>query len=91
VAFDYSQAKDPGDYSELIPHGHICTVQMRIRPGGVGEDGLLKRSAKGDSEMLDLEFVVVDPTYERRKFWDYFVLDGTTPGQQEIAKAIAAS
>jgi hypothetical protein len=86
VAFDYSQAKDPTDYSELIPHGTVCTVQMRIRPGGVGEDELLKRSEKG-AEMLDLEFVVVDGDYARRKFWDYFVLEGITPGQQEIAKA----
>src|SRR5262245_22441817 len=83
--FDYSQAGDPRDFSELIPHGTIATVQMRIRPGNVGEDGLLKRTSKGDAEMLDCEFVVVDGPFAKRKFWDNFLLEGTTPGQQEMA------
>jgi hypothetical protein len=85
MPFDYSQAADPRDFSEVIPHNTVATVQLRIRPGNVGEDGLLKRTAKGDAEMLDLEFIVVDGPYAKRKFWDNLVLEGTTPGQQEIA------
>jgi hypothetical protein len=84
--FDYSKASDPRDFSELIPHGTIATVQMRIRPGNVGEDGILKRTSKGDAEMLDCEFVVVDGTYVKRKFWDNFMLAGTTAGQQEMVQ-----
>ena len=84
MPFDYSQAADPRDFSELIPHNTIATVQMRIRPGNVGEDGMLKRTSKGDAEMLDCEFVVVDGPYAKRKFWDTFILEGTTPGQQEM-------
>ena len=38
---------------ELIPAGLIATVQMRIREGGGGEDGVLKRSKNGESEYLD--------------------------------------
>jgi hypothetical protein len=85
MPFDYSQTGDPRDFSALIPHGTIATVQMRIRPGGVGEDGLLKRTSKGDAEMLDCEFVVVDGEFAKRKFWDNLLLEGTTPGQQEMA------
>jgi hypothetical protein len=85
MPFDYSKAADPRDFSELIPHGTICTVQLRIRPGNAGEGGLLKRTAKGDAEVLDGEFVVVDGPYAKRKFWDNFLLEGTTPGQQEMA------
>ena len=58
---------------------------MRLRPGGLGEDGLLKRTSKGDAEMLDCEFVVVDGPYAKRKFWDNLLLEGTTPGQKEMA------
>src|SRR5262249_32538447 len=84
MPFDYSQAADPRDFSELIPHNTLASVLMRIRLGGVGEDGLLKRAAKGDAEVLDCEFVVVDGPYVKRKFWDSFLVQGTTPGQQEM-------
>jgi hypothetical protein len=85
MPFDYSKTDDPRDFGELIPHNTIASVQMRIRPGGVGEDGLLKRTARGDAEMLDCEFVVVDGPHVKRKFWDNFLLEGTTPGQKEMA------
>jgi hypothetical protein len=85
MPFDYSQTTDPRDYAALIPHGTIATVQMRIRPGSVGEDGMLKRTAKGDAEMLDCEFVIVDGDHAKRKFWDNFLLEGTTPDQQAMA------
>src|SRR5262249_5343447 len=87
MPFDYSQADNPRDFSELIPHGTIATVQMHIRPGGVGEDEMLKRTANGDAEMLECEFVVLDGPHARRKFWGNFLLEGTTPGQQEMARS----
>jgi hypothetical protein len=37
--------------------------------------------------MLDLEFVVVDGPYAKRKFWPNFVLAGTTTGHAEIAES----
>jgi hypothetical protein len=61
-------------------------VQLRIRPGNAGEGGLLKRSGKGDCEMLDCEFVIVDGSYARRKFWSNFVLAGTTAGHAQAAE-----
>jgi hypothetical protein len=85
--FDYSKAADPRDFSELIPHNTLASVLMRLRPGNVGEDGLLKRTSKGDAEMLDCEFVVLDGPYAKRKFWDNFILEGTTPGRQEMVLA----
>ena len=86
MKFDYSQTSDPRDFGELIPHNTLASVLMRILPGGVGENGLLKRTAKGDAEMLDCEFVVVDGEYAKRKFWDTLILEGTTDGQKEMAK-----
>jgi hypothetical protein len=84
MPFDYSQAAEPRDFSELIPHNTIVTTQMRIRPGNAGPDGLYKRTAKGDAEMLDCEFVVLDGPFAKRKFWDNFMLAGTTDGQKEM-------
>jgi hypothetical protein len=83
--YDYTNTPPPRDF-ELIPHDTIATVTIRLRAGGVGEDGLLKRSAKGDCEMLDAEFTVVDGSYSKRKFWGYFVLHGETAGHEKAAE-----
>ena len=56
MPFDYTDAPPPS--FDLIPDGTVATVSIHIRAGGVGEDGMLKRSANGDCEMLDLEFTV---------------------------------
>jgi hypothetical protein len=85
MPYDYSTAPPPRDL-ELIPAGTIASVQLRIRPGNAGEGGLLKRSKDGACEMLDVEFVVVDGPYTKRKFWNNLVLEGSTPGHAEAAE-----
>jgi hypothetical protein len=84
MSYDYTEAP-PQREIELIPHGTVATVSLKIRAGRAGEGGLLKRSAKGDCEMLDLEFAVVDGPYVRRKFWEYLILAGTTDGHAKSA------
>jgi hypothetical protein len=86
MPYDYTDAPPPRDF-ELIPHGTIATVTVKVRPGNAGEGGILKRSKDGTCEMLDLELTVVEGEYARRKFWVYLVLAGTTPGQQEVANS----
>jgi hypothetical protein len=83
--YDYTDAPPPRDFG-LIPHGTIATVTIHLRAGGAGEDGMLKRSAKGDCEMLDAEFTVIDGAYSKRKFWGYFVLHGETAGHEKAAE-----
>ena len=83
-AYDYTQAPPP--QFELIPHGTIADISLHIRPGGVGEDKLLKRSSNGGCEMLDVEFTVVDGAYAKRKFWQNFVMAGTTDGHAKAAE-----
>src|SRR6516165_160060 len=85
MPYDYTDAPPPREL-ELIPHGTIATVTMHLRPGGVGEDGLLKRNAEGTCEMLDVEYVVADGPYARRKVWGYMVLAGTTDGHAQAAE-----
>jgi hypothetical protein len=82
MPFDYTDAPPPS--FDLIPNGTVATVSIHIRAGNVGEDNMLKRSAAG-SEMLDLEFTVLDGTYKGRKFWQYLILAGTTDGQKKMA------
>ena len=74
MAYDYTEAPEQRGI-ELIPAGTIATVQLTIRPGGAGEDGLLKRSKDGDCEMLDCEFVVVDGPHAKRKLWEHMIID----------------
>src|SRR5262249_50029882 len=71
---------------DLIPHGTECDVQIKVRPGGAGEGGWLKRSAKGDSEALDLELTVIGGPYNKKKLWDLLTVDGVTEGHKEAAK-----
>jgi hypothetical protein len=82
MPFDYSTAPPPRDL-ELIPPGTVATCILHLRPGGAGEGGLLKRSKDGGCEMLDCEFTVADGIYKGRKFWEYFVVNGTTAGHTQ--------
>jgi hypothetical protein len=83
MPYDYTDAPPPS--FDLIPDGTVATVSIHIRPGGVGEDDMLKRSANGDCEMLDLELTVLDGPYKGRKFWHNLLLVGTTDGQKKMA------
>jgi hypothetical protein len=71
---------------DLIPPNTICSVQMLIKNGGVGEGGWLKRSADGGSEGLDCEFTVVDGEFAKRKIWQLLLLNGTTDGHAKAAE-----
>ena len=84
MAYDYSQVPPPRDL-DVIPNGTVAVVELKIRPGNAGEGGLLKRSAKGDCEMLDCELVVVDGPHVKRKFWENMILAGTTDGHAKAA------
>jgi hypothetical protein len=83
MPYDYTDAPPPRD--DLIPHNTVAPLVLHIRPGGVGEEGMLKRSQKGDCEMLDCEFTVGNGPYKGRKFWTNWVLDGTTSGHAKAA------
>ena len=84
MPYDYTDAPPPRDL-ELIPHGTIATLLLHILAGGVGEDGMLKRSKAGDAEMLACEFTVGDGPHKGRKFWEYLILSGTTDGHAKSA------
>jgi hypothetical protein len=70
---------------DVIPDGTIATVRMKIRPGGAGEGGWLRRSKDGNSEALHCEFVVTDGEFAKRKFWTLLTVTGVTDGHKEAA------
>ena len=82
---DYTDAQPQRD-GELIPDGTVATLELQIRPGNAGEEGLLRRSQDGLCEMLDVEFTVVDGPFAKRKFWERFVLAGTSDGHAKAAE-----
>ena len=90
MAYDYIAAPPPRDL-DLIPAGTIASVQLRIRPGGVGEGKLLKRSPRRLRDAR-LELVVVDGPHAKRKFWANMILAGTTgacPGSRYQPRTFA--
>lgn len=80
MTYDYSKVA-----SNLIPAGTVAIVLIHLRPGGVGEDGLLKHSGNGECQLLDIEYVVVDGPYARRKTWENQIVEGTTQSQKDMA------
>jgi hypothetical protein len=70
---------------DVIPDRTLAVLQLNIRPGNVGEGGLLKRSKNGAAEALDCELIVVEGPYAKRKFWDFMTLGGTTDGHATAA------
>jgi len=82
-AYDYSDSTAPTDY-ELIPAGEVSFLRMHIRPGGSGEDGLLKRSKDGSSEYIDCEFTLLDGAHARLKFFQILMIVGETDGQKQM-------
>jgi hypothetical protein len=80
--FNFDFNKDGAQKTfDVIPEGTTCTVQMTVRPGGAGSDGWLTRAKDGNSEHLNCEFVVLDGTYPKRKFWNRYTVIGSNHEQ----------
>jgi hypothetical protein len=84
MAFDYNLAGEQRS-SDVMPDRTIAVVQLNIRPGDAGEGGILKRSKNGQSEGLDCELVVIGGPYDKRKFFEWLTVSGTTDGHNQAA------
>jgi hypothetical protein len=77
---------------DVIPANTILTLQIKIRPGGAGDGGWLRRASDGASEGLDLELIVVDEgPYKGRKLWQLLTISGTKPGHADAGKISLAT
>jgi hypothetical protein len=79
-----SANKDQG--FEVIPAGTLVELVMKIRPGNIGIESLLKRTSKGDAEYLDVEFIVSAGDYDKRKIFANMLLDGCTSGHAKAGE-----
>lgn len=73
---DFNDAGEQGT-SDLIPEKTICTVQLNIKPGGAGDDGMLSLSKSGTSEALNCTYTVVDGPHAKRKMFVWHTVKGT--------------
>ena len=76
---------------DLIPADTIVTLAVKVRGGGAGPDGTLRRSKDGRSEALDLELTVCDGRFIKRKLWTLLTLQGETEGHAEAGLIAAAT
>ena len=71
---DLNNYQEPTSNYGLIPNGTIAKVKMTIKPGGYNDptqgwiDGYASKSDKG-TIALDVEFVVLEGQYRKRKVW----------------------
>ena len=84
MSYDFNTAGEQRSF-DVIPDRTIAVVQLNIRPGDTGEDGLLKRSKTGEAEGLDCELVVIGGDYDKRMFWEWLTVSGTTDGHAQAA------
>lgn len=75
--YDFNDAGTQRNF-DVIPANTLCTVQMNIKPGGVGPDGCLTAAdtSLGHSENLVCEFTVIDGEYTKRKIFARYTLTG---------------
>jgi hypothetical protein len=71
---------------DVIPAGTLVALVMRIRPGNIGIENLLKRTSKGDAEFLDAEFTIEGGDFDKRKVFANMLLDGTTAGHAKAGE-----
>jgi hypothetical protein len=85
MTYDFNTAGEQRSF-DVIADKTIAVVQLNIRRGDAGGNGLLKRSKTGTSEGLDCELVVVGGPHDKRKFWDWMTISGTTDGHAQAAE-----
>ena len=84
MTYDFNEAGEQRSY-DVIPEGLVAVIQLNIRAGDAGADGLLTRAKDGRSEGLDCEFIIVEGPHAKRKFWMRLTLSGTTEGHSQAA------
>jgi hypothetical protein len=78
MSLDLSKTSTPRDFGALMPSGTTAPMQVRIKPGGHGEAGLLTpaETEKGRSAYLHLEYVITAGPHKDRKIWGRSTVEG---------------
>ena len=70
--------------NDLISAKGPVLVQMNLRSGGDYRDGILKPTKARDAWGLDVEYVVLEGKYAKRKIFGFLMVEGTTDGQKSM-------
>jgi hypothetical protein len=78
MPIDLSKTSTPFDPGALIPSGTTAPMQISVKPGGYGENGLLTaaETKKGRSAYLHLEFAITGGPHKGRKLWKRSTVEG---------------
>ena len=78
MPIDLSKTSTPFLPGALIASGTTAPMQVFLKPGGHGENGLLipAETKKGRSAYLHLEFVITAGPHKGRKFWKRSTVEG---------------
>jgi hypothetical protein len=90
MTIDLNEANKQREF-DLIPADAIVPLAIKVRGGGAGPDGTLRRAKDGKSEGLDLELTVCDGEYVKRKLWVLLTLQGESEGHKEAGHIAAAT
>ena len=83
---DFNNA-GPQRSSDLIPQGTITAVQLKIKPGGVGQGGWEKAANEGGSIGLDCSFTVFEPEpYAGQVIYQRMTLEGPEAGHVQAGE-----
>ena len=85
MTIDLNEAGGQREF-DLIPADTIVTLAIKVRGGGAGPDGTLRRSKDGRSEGLDLELTVCDGKFAKHKLWTLLTLQGESEGHAEAGR-----
>jgi hypothetical protein len=88
MTIDLNEAGGQREF-DLIPADTIAILAIKVRGGGAGPDGALRRSKDGKSEGLDLELTVCDGKHVKHKLWTLLTLQGEAEGHAEAGRISA--
>lgn len=89
---DFNDAEPQRDFSPM-PVGTLVKVYLQIRPGSVGDGGMLTQSRSSDAQYLSGELTVTCGPFKNRKIWQNFTVSGGKVNEQgqSIAAGITRS
>lgn len=84
--YDFNDAESNG--FDLIPAGTVVPLQMKVRPGSVGDGGWLATSDTSEYNWIDAEFTVTEGPYKGRKIWQLMMVEGPSETAINITRSM---
>ena len=66
---DLNKAREADNF-EVVPDG-LYHLKITLKPGGFGDDDLLKRSKSGALDMIEMELEIAEGEYARVRFREW--------------------